>query len=101
VGRTTMTVMRASNAGWAVAILLLIFLCIKWLHQEKIDEATYTLIDAPKTRVDPIHVATFDSGSDPVFNKINCDTARELFQKWANEGTDDDHYQCEKGRLRP
>jgi len=44
-----------------------------------------------------IHVATFDAAQSEEYNRLNCETARQLF---AAEGVTV-RYWCEKGRFRP
>ena len=44
-----------------------------------------------------IHVATFDAAQSEEYNRLNCETARQLF---AAEGVTV-RYWCEKGRYRP
>jgi hypothetical protein len=44
-----------------------------------------------------IHIATFDAKEDEVYNKENCELARDLFQK--QEGVTAKFW-CEKGRYK-
>ena len=44
-----------------------------------------------------IHVATFDAAESEEYNRVNCETARDLF---ASQGVSV-RYWCEKGKYRP
>jgi len=67
------------------------------------DSNVYTLYRASPTAGEihgekaRIHVATFDAAQSEEYNRLNCETARQLF---AAEGVTV-RYWCEKGRYRP